>query len=186
MQAEHAGRSPFMAVLAIALVPVFFHLIVIKTSAIPLALQPNLGSLCKLGFVTVSALTHWGIYGSLLAAFALTLRPGHEPLITNMARRIHGEIDRELLSYTRCVTIAWVVFFTTQLSLSVGLFLFGPLIVWSFFVNILDIPLVAMMFAGEYAVRLRCLSHPPRHSLSTIFRMVADPMRQRSGPLSRP
>jgi len=111
---------------------------------------------------------------SLLATFGLTLRPGHEPLITGMARRLHGDIAAELVTYTRNVTIAWTVFFAMQLALSIGLFCFAPLVVWSFFVNILDIPLVAAMFAAEYAIRLRVLRDPPRHSLSAIIGMITE------------
>ncbi|HQT63166.1 MAG: hypothetical protein B7Z75_11875 [Acidocella sp. 20-57-95] len=160
-----------MAILAVAVVPVVSHFIILATRHIPLGLQLNVLGLFKLGFVTVSALTHWGIYTALLASFALTLRPGKEPLITAMARRMHG-LTPELAAYTRKVTIAWSLFCAMQLSLSVLLFWFAPLPVWSCFVNILDIPMVVLMFAAEYAVRLRCLRDPPRHSLAAIIAMV--------------
>jgi hypothetical protein len=166
-----AARPPRLALLALAAIPVASHLFIFATRHIPLGLAPSFGGLCKLGFVTVSALTHWGIYAALMAGFGLTLRPGHEALITAMARRMHG-LTPEIASYTRKATIAWTLFFAAQLSLSVLLFCFAPLTVWSFFVNILDIPLVAAMFAAEYAVRLRCLENPPRHSLATIIEMV--------------
>jgi uncharacterized membrane protein len=169
-----ATRSPVMALLAIIVIPVLSHLTIVATSAIRLSFHPSLDGLFKLGFVTVAALTHWSIYTSLLAVFALTLRPGREPLITGMARRMHGGLDAELAAYTRKVTIAWSLFFASQLALSVALFCFAPLVVWSFFVNILDIPLVAAMFAAEYAVRLRYLRNPPRHSLATIISMVTE------------
>ena len=167
-----AARSPLLALLPVIIVPVFFHVMIMALRHVRLSLHPGVPGLFKLGFVTVSALTHWSIYTSLLALFALTLRPGHEPLITAMARRMTGELSGELASYTRRVTIAWSLFFATQLCLSVLLFCFAPLTVWSFFVNILDIPLVATMFAAEYAVRLRCLKDPPRHSLAMIIEMV--------------
>ena len=174
MRAAASARSPLLALLAIAVIPVLSHLTIVATSAIRLGFHPSLGGLFKLGVVTVSALMHWGIYASLLAGFALTLRPGREPLITGMARRLHGGLDAELAAYTRKVTIAWSLFFASQLALSVALFCFAPLTLWSFFVNILDIPLVAAMFGAEYAVRLRCLRNPPRHSLATIISMVAE------------
>jgi len=173
MRAAAAARSPLAALLAIAVIPILSHLFIVATAEVHLGLRAGPGGLCKLGFVTVSALMHWGIYVSLLAGFALTLRPGHEALITSMARRMHGNIPEEMATYTRKVTIAWCIFFATQLVLSVTLFCFAPLTVWSFFVNILDIPLVVAMFAAEYAVRLRCLRDPPRHSLSMIIEMVA-------------
>ncbi len=185
MRAVPAARSPLLGVLAIAIVPILFHLTIIETACIPLMPRASFASLFKLGFVTASALMHWSIYASLLATFGLTLRRGREPLITGMARRLNGEAageaageaDDELAAYTRNVTIAWSVFFAAQLMLSVTLFCFAPLVVWSFFVNVLDIPLVVTMFAAEYAVRLRCLRHPPRHSLAVIFNMVSGAVR---------
>jgi uncharacterized membrane protein len=174
MPAATAVRTPASALLAFGIVPVLFHIIIVETSHVPLALAPSFPSLFKLGFVTASAVTHWGIYASLLALFGLTLRPGHEPLITGMARRLQGELPRELAVYTRRVTIAWCCFFATQLTLSVTLFCFAPLVVWSSFVNLFDIPLVVAMFAAEYLVRLCCLRNPPRHSLKMILNMVAE------------
>jgi uncharacterized membrane protein len=159
---------------ALALVPVLFHVVIVETSGIRLALAPRFGALFKLGFVTASALTHWAIYASLLVTFAITLRRGSDPLITAMARRMHGPITAELETYTRRVTIAWCCFFAAQLAISITLFVFAPLVAWSFFVNIMDLPLVAAMFGAEYLVRMRCLSDPPRHSIGAIMAMIAD------------
>jgi len=166
-----AKRLP---ILALAALPVAFHLAILQTRILPMLLGPRLGPLCKLSFVTVSALTHWAIYATLFLTFALTLRPGHEPLISGMARRLHGPIAPALARYTRGVTIAWSGFFLAQLITSITLFVTEPLVVWSFFVNVLDFPLVAAMFAAEYAVRLLCLTDPPRHSLAEIMRMIAE------------
>jgi uncharacterized membrane protein len=169
-----AARRPIPAVLAFGIVPVLFHLVIVATSHIRLALTPSLGVLFKLSFVTASAVTHWGIYSSLLMMFALTLRPGHEPLITTMARQMQSDFPEELTFYTRRVTIAWCCFFATQLTLSITLFCFAPLVVWSFFVNVLDIPLVVAMFAAEYMFRLRFVRNPPRQSFSMIMKMIED------------
>ena len=174
MRIAAGPRSPLLAVLGFVVIAILSHLIIVATSHVRLSLQPSLGGLFKLGFVTVSALTHWSIYAGLLASFALTLRPGRKPLITAMALRMHGDISAEIAAYTRKVTIAWSMFFAGQLALSITLFCFAPLTAWSFFVNILDIPLVVAMFAAEYMVRLRCLRDPPRHSLAMIMNMVAE------------
>ncbi len=174
MRVATAVRFPLPAVLALCFLPVLFHLAIVETAHIRLTFHLSFASLFKLGFVTVSALAHWAIYTSLLLTFALTLRPGHSPLITAMAQRMHGELSDEMMRYTRCVTIAWCCFFATQLTLSVTLFCFAPLIVWSFFVNILDIPLVIAMFSAEYFVRLQVLKNPPRHSISVILNMIAE------------
>jgi uncharacterized membrane protein len=174
MQGTAAARTPLSAVLALGIIPILFHLVIVETSHVRLALVPSIGALFKLSFVTASAVTHWGIYSSLLLTFGLTLRPGREPLITTMARKLHSDVQDELIRYTRYVTIAWCCFFATQLATSIMLFCFAPLVVWSYFVNIFDIPLVMAMFAAEYMCRLLLLQDPPRHSLSMILNMVAD------------
>jgi uncharacterized membrane protein len=163
-----------LPVLALCTLPVVFHLTIVETSHIRLAPVLSFGVLFKFGFVTVAALMHWAIYSSLLLMFGRTLRRGREPLISAMARRMHGELSGELVLYTRRATIAWTCFFAGQLVTSIGLFCFAPLVVWSFFVNILDIPLVAAMFSAEYACRLRCLENPPRHSLAAILKMITE------------
>jgi uncharacterized membrane protein len=176
------ARNRGVPVLALAVVPVFFHLALVETSHVRLALVPHVAPLFKLGFVTASALTHWTIYTMLLLTFVPTLGPGREPLISGMARRLRGLLSDEMVIYTRRVTLAWSVFFLAQLVTSVTLFIFAPLVVWSFFVNILDLPLVAAMFGAEYAVRLRYLRNPPRHSMAAILNMIADVRKPREEP----
>ncbi|MGH7002141.1 MAG: hypothetical protein ACREEA_11630, partial [Stellaceae bacterium] len=72
------------------------------------------------------------------------------------------------------------------LTTSIMLFLLAPLVVWSFFVNVLDIPMVVAMYAAEYLCRLHYLQDPPRHSLATILGMVADVRKPRAEPASSP
>jgi len=171
-----------LPIIALGLVPALFHVVIVETSHVRFALVPSFGPLFKLGFVTASAAMHWAIYSTLLLTFSLTLRPGHDPLITMMTRKLHGAIPHELEVYTRRVTIAWCCFCAAQLATSITLFFSAPLVVWSFFVNILDIPLVVAMYSAEYMVRLRCLRNPPRHSLSVIVNMVADIKKPRQEP----
>jgi uncharacterized membrane protein len=179
MIAAVRARSPLGVILLIALVPLLFHAAIIATSGVSFRLTA--AGVFKISFVTASALMQWGLYASLLASFAFTLRRGRTPLITAMACRAHGlDIPNELVVYTRRVTIAWCVFFAAQLSTSVVLFCFAPLTAWSFFVNVLDIPLVVAMYAAEYAVRIRVLRDPPRHSILTIVDMVSDCTKKRS------
>jgi uncharacterized membrane protein len=185
MTAGTAARSRFAAVAALALVPLLFHLFIAETSRVHFASFLSFGALFRMSVVTVSALTHWAIYGGLLATFGSTLRPGRDALITAMARRMHGAISDELAVYTRRVTWAWCGFFAVQLTTSVLLFAFAPLVVWSFFVNVLDIPLVATMFGAEYVCRFHCLSDPPRHSLAAIFDMIVDAGKSQKPASSR-
>lgn len=184
MPRTEAARARILALVALCIVPLLLHLLIVETSRGHHDWHLGIPGLVRLGFVTVLAITHWSIYGGLLLTFALTLRTGRDALITAMARRLHGPISTELVAYTRRVTWAWCCFFAAQLATSVTLFFFAPIVVWSFFVNVLDLPLVAVMFFAEYQCRLRCLRNPPRHSLAQIIRMVTDvrkPVEERPG-----
>jgi hypothetical protein len=178
------ARSPLAPVIAIVMISVLFHIVIVETSRVPLNF--SIGGLFKLSFIGFSALGHWGLYTSLFATFLLTLRRGHTPLITAMAYRLHGTLTDEMIRYTRWVTVAWTLFFAAQLLTSISLFCFAPLTAWSVFVNLLDVPLVVVMFASEYACRLRVLRHPPRHSLTMIFEMVSDCMQRPAARSSPP
>ncbi len=105
---------------------------------------------------------HAVIYVSLSWLFGRTLRHAQEPLVTRLARRVHGTLPPELAAYTRGVTYAWCVFFAAQLVISALLFMFAPLNLWSLYINVLNFPLLACMFIGEYiyrAVRHREFPH---------------------------
>lgn len=179
MAAAAPGRARLLAVVGIVLVPLLFHFFIVETGHLAFTGKLSVLGLFRASFVTVSAVTHWTIYAGLLFTFAATLRPGREALITFMARRLHGTISEEVRSYTRAVTYAWCVFFATQLTISVVLFVFAPLVVWSFFANVLDLPLVVTMFTAEYLFRIHWLEDPPRHSLAAILSMVADVRKAR-------
>jgi uncharacterized membrane protein len=85
--------------------------------------------------------------------FGRTLLPGAIPLVTQMARAVHGSLPARIESYTRHVTAAWTLFMVTLAASSVLLFVMAPVQVWSLFANVLLLPLVALMFVAEYAYR---------------------------------
>ena len=98
----------------------------------------------------------------MLVVFGRTLVPGREPLVTGLARRVHGTLPPEIELYTRRVNWAWCVFFAAMALASALLFEFASLETWSLFVNVLTLPLIAGMFVVEYAFRLlryRTFSH---------------------------
>lgn len=114
-------------------------------------------------------LPHLAIYLLLLAWFGGSLRAGREPLVTYMARHVHETMSPELLAYTRRVTVAWCVFFLAMALTSTTLFLWAPIETWSLFANLLNLPLVIVMFVGEYLWRQ--LRHPDL-SRATIPMMI--------------
>jgi len=126
----------------------------------------------SLGAAAVSGLTHAAANLVLLWYFARTLRAGNEALVTRLARRVHGSLAPPLAAYTRRVTVAWCVFFAAQVAVSILLFAFAPLEVWSTYVNLLTVPLIALMFAGEYLYRRRRFPDHPRASIGRVIKAL--------------
>src|SRR5579864_3068791 len=84
------------------------------------------------GLVAASGLPHAFIYAGLLAIFGASLRPGREPLVTALSRRMYAVVPADMAAYTRGVTWAWCAFFAAELLTSLALFLLAPRAVWSF------------------------------------------------------
>lgn len=101
----------------------------------------------------VFLLQHAGIYTLLCMAFGRTLQAGRTPMITGLARTVHGTLSPALISYTRCATWAWSIYFGSVTGSSLLLFWLAPIAVWSAFANLVSPFLLFLMFAGEYAVR---------------------------------
>lgn len=123
----------------------------------------------KIGLLAVNGLFHATLNLLLLWLFGRTLRHGQEALIAQIARHIKGELPPEITIYTWQVTIAWCIFFTLQVATSLALYVFAPLAVWSFFINVLDLPLLILMFIAENTYRTLRFPH---HSRTPIMQVV--------------
>ncbi len=102
--------------------------------------------------VYVGPVASWVV---LLVIFARTLRPGRVPLVTAIARLCHETLPEDVARYTRGVTVAWTIFFA---AMATGLAIAAaalPLATWSLAANVASLPLVALFFAAEYAIRVR-------------------------------
>lgn len=108
-------------------------------------------------FNWVFLLDHAGTNALLGVAFARTLASGHDPMISHFARIVHGDLTPALVRYTRAATWAWVFYFGGVSALSLLLFWQTSPQIWSAFANLLGLPLLVLMFAGEYAVRCHVL-----------------------------
>ena len=109
----------------------------------------------------VRALVAAGVPSVEVASF---VSPRAVPKMAGAAERIsRGDV------YTRRLTFAWCVFFAAQLAISALLFRFASPGSWSFFINLMNFPLLALMFAGEYLYRVA--RHPgfPRASIPTAI-----------------
>jgi uncharacterized membrane protein len=122
-------------------------------------------------FAAAPVIPHALAYATLLYCFGWSLLPGREAVLTRAAVFIRGPLPHELYLYTRRVTRAWCIFFAAQLVGSAVLFIWAPLEVWSFFVNVLNLPLVLVMFGGEYAYRLVRFPDYRHDSFSDMMRV---------------
>lgn len=110
------------------------------------------------------------ISATLLWLFARTLRPGHEPFITTLARRVFQERDPEALHYTRRVTQLWSLFFLAMLLECLLLALFAPVELWSLFTNLLNYLFIALLFLVESTYRR--LRFPQRSSPRELMQQL--------------
>lgn len=104
-----------------------------------------------------------GMQGLMALVFGHTLLGDREPLISQLARRIHrDDYSPAIARYTRQATWAWTLYFVAMGLTSVVLFVTAPLAVWSYFVNFISFLTLGAMFVAEYAVRrwrLRGIRH---------------------------
>jgi uncharacterized membrane protein len=149
--------------------------VVYRAALVGTALAASASAALVLGLTTRSAglavagICHATAYSTLLIWFARSLRPDHEPVVTQFARRMRRTMPAEVVRYTRLVTIAWCVFFAAQLSLSGALLALAPAAVWSAFVNLLNLPLTLAMILAEFGCRSLLFHHDNRTGLLATF-----------------
>lgn len=122
--------------------------------------------------VLSSGVPHALAYLGLLVSFGTSLLPRREPIVTYFARKIHGPPSVEIQQYTRNVTWAWCIFFGLQLLGSATLIAFAPVAWWSTFVNVLNAPMVVVMFLCERLSRPFWVVNPPLEHFADIKHMV--------------
>lgn len=141
-------------------------------------------SALEVNFPWFYLLEHAGTNLMLGGVFGATLLHKQVPLCTRIAQIVHSEeLPGSVARYTRQVTLAWTVFFLANASVSIALFLFAPLTVWSTYANILTAPLVALVFLVEYAIRVRTM---PAEFHSTIVASIAAFWLRQYGSANRP
>ena len=135
----------------------------------------------RLGLAAVSGVSHATVYLFLLWYFGRTLAGGREPIITRFARSVHGTLQPEPELFTRKLTVAWCVFFAAQLIASALLFALAPLKAWSLFINLLNLPLLALMFVGQSVYKMFRYPEFPRTSImQAVQAFTRDASRSKS------
>lgn len=123
----------------------------------------------RIGLLAVNGLSHATLNLFLLWLFGRTLLYGREPLISQISRHINGHLNPEVIVYTRHVTIAWCIYFAAQVLVSLLLYTLAPLAAWSFFINVLNLPLLISMFVAEKVYRT---THFPNHPKTSILKAI--------------
>ena len=111
---------------------------------------------------------HAGTMMLLAITFGSTLGRGDADALCSRVTRLMlvEPVDPVYMHYTWKVTLVWTLYFIASAVLSVGLFFFAPLAVWSYFANLLTPVLVGLMFAIEFLVRVRVLPNRAHFSIA--------------------
>ncbi len=124
---------------------------------------------------------HAGAMILLTITFGSTLGQGHKNALCSRIAGfvLPGQLDADYLHYTWKVTVAWTIYFATSAIMSVLLFCFGQVEVWSFFANVLTPVLLGVMFAGEYLIRLRVMPGRAHFNISETIQAYREYSRRR-------
>jgi uncharacterized membrane protein len=118
---------------------------------------------------------HVAIHVLLAFVFGLTLQAGREPLVTALARRVHGgQLTPAMARYSRKVTIVWTAYFVAMAALSLAIHAFLPFDAWATFANLATPLAMLLLFVGEYALRYRLHPEFERATLAQAMRAYAD------------
>jgi len=126
---------------------------------------------------------HVGIHLLLAFVFGSTLQAGREPLISALARRVHGGLTAPMADYSRKVTAAWTLYFAAMASVSIGLYAFAPFEAWAVFANLVTPVAMVLLFVGEYVLRYRLHPEFERATLGQAMRAYS---QRGAGPTEAP
>lgn len=158
--------APLLA-LALGLAWRSTHRLVAVTLALLLgALVGSLWQILESNYSLLYLLEDLALYGLLSLTFGRSLLRNQVPLCTYWATLVHGPLPPLVGRYTRTVTAAWAVFFALTGAASAVLYAWAPQQMWSAFANFVTLPLIALMFLSEYAVRRKIL--PPSHQTGLL------------------
>jgi uncharacterized membrane protein len=117
---------------------------------------------------------HVAVHALLAFVFGSTLAHGRDPLVSALARRVHGGLSPAMAAYSRKVTVAWLVYFVAMAVLSIVVFAAAPFAVWATFANLVTPLAIVAMFVGEYLLRYRLHPEFERATLAQAVRAYAD------------
>lgn len=115
---------------------------------------------------------HAGTMTLLAITFGSTLGRGDADALCSRVTSLMlvGPTDPVYMRYTWKVTLVWTAYFVLSGMVSVGLFFYGPLAIWSYFANLLTPVIVGLMFVIEYLVRVRVLPDRAHFSIAQTIK----------------
>lgn len=115
---------------------------------------------------------HAGTMTLLAITFGSTLGRGDADALCSRVTSLMlvGPADPVYMRYTWKVTLVWTAYFILSGLVSVGLFFYGPLAIWSYFANLLTPVIVGLMFVIEYLVRVRVLPDRAHFSIAQTIK----------------
>lgn len=92
---------------------------------------------------------------SLATVFLLSLTGQNTPVIETIARLKEGELTDTVIRYTRRVTLAWIIFFVLNASVSLYTLFYCELEFWTLYNGLISYILIGLMFSLELLIRRR-------------------------------
>jgi uncharacterized membrane protein len=113
--------------------------------------------------------------------FGATLRPGHEPLVTRLARFHHKEgLPQPLLRYTRILTILWAGL-TAAMAIEAGVLAAAfDIETWSWAVNIVNPLILVAFFIAQFWYRAWRYREFGKISMMVAVRQMLNARRNRA------
>lgn len=110
----------------------------------------------------------------LFLFFGRSLQGDRVPLITRYAEIIDGNLNQEIVRYTKRVTQIWTILFFVMLMESIVLALFASWEIWSIFTNFINYGFVILMFIAEYFYRQAVYPNLPKRSFFRFFSLIME------------
>lgn len=181
------GVSPIMAAVGLLLWRTRHPLPAVGGNVLLLAAIIWLWPTLRENIPFVFFIQHAGANLALATLFGRSLLGDGEALITQLDRAVHpGPRTERKRRYTRHATLAWTLFFLSNMLISAVLWLFAPQAIWSVFANLLSMPLLAGMFVAEHIWRMFALPPEERPSIAQVFRAYRMHSKQTQPPANTP
>lgn len=110
------------------------------------------------------------LYAFAAAGFARSLLGGRVPLCTQLAHKLHDSLVPSEITYLRCATLAWAIFYAVLTATILILYFIAPLRSWSLFVNFTAISIIITAGIIDLAIRYRVLPRRPGNGVLTVIR----------------